>query len=207
MSKRVFTLGITGGIGSGKTSVSNFFSEFGASIIDTDVIAHDLCKPNGIAISSIRSQFGESFIQDDGAMNRSKMRELIFNDAQAKQQLESILHPLIRQQTELMVSKSTGLYAILVIPLLIESKQWIDRLDRILVIDCEEETQILRVMRRNSFEREQVLQIMAMQVSRHERLQYADDVINTENNFAHIRQQVAQLHAKYIHLCATMQIN
>jgi dephospho-CoA kinase len=207
MSKRGFTLGITGGIGSGKTSVSNFFAEFGASIIDTDVIAHELCKPNGMAMPLIKLNFGEDFIQADGAMNRSKMRELIFKDAQVKQQLESILHPLIRQQTELMATQSTGLYAILVIPLLIESKKWVNRLDRILVIDCKEETQIQRVMQRNGFNREQVLQIMATQVNRHERLQYADDLINTENDFATIRQQVEVLHKKYVDLCTTMQIN
>jgi dephospho-CoA kinase len=207
MNKRGFTLGITGGIGSGKTSVSNFFAEFGASIIDTDVIAHELCKPNGMAMPLIKSNFGEDFIQADGAMNRSKMRELIFKDAQVKQQLESILHPLIRQQTELMATQSTGLYAILVIPLLIESKKWVNRLDRILVIDCKEETQIQRVMQRNGFNREQVLQIMAAQVNRHERLQYADDLINTENDFATIRQQVEVLHKKYVDLCTTMQIN
>lgn len=207
MSKRIFTLGITGGIGSGKTSVSNFFAEFGVDIIDTDIIAHELCKPDGLAIPLISSHFGIEFIQDDGALNRSKMRELVFANSQAKQQLENILHPLIRQQTELMLSQSTGLYAILVIPLLIESKQWVERLDRILVIDCEEETQIKRVMQRNAFSREQVTKIMSTQVSRHERLQYADDVINAENDFAHIRHQVELLHSKYVDLFTTLQIN
>lgn len=200
MFVNLLSIGLTGGIGSGKTTVSDIFAKLGANIIDTDVIAHDICAPNGIAISEIKNQFGNSYIQSDGAMDRTKMRHLVFNDVQAKQQLEAILHPLIRQQTELAAQNSKGLYNIFVIPLLLESKQWLGKLDRILVIDCTEETQIVRVMKRNGFSREEVVSVMKNQVTRQERLKYADDLIHAEESIPHIRHQVEQLHQKYMKL-------
>lgn len=197
MLTKQFTLGLTGGIGSGKTTVASMFADLGVSIVDTDVIARDICEPNGIAIPFILESFGQDYILSSGAMDRNKMRELVFTNPEQRVKLENILHPLIRQETELALIKADGIYNIIVIPLLVESSYWRENLPRILVIDCEEEIQIERVMKRNLFSREQVLSIMANQATRKERLRYAHDVIQSNASLDHIRQQVALLHEKY----------
>ena len=198
MQDRKFSVGLSGGIGSGKTTVANMFAELGASIIDTDVIAHQLTQPGGAAISNIAKHFGAEFISTDGAMDRKKMRELVFSDAQTKKQLENILHPLIRQQCEIEAKNADGTYPIFVVPLLIESGDWRARVQRILVIDCDQETQIARVMQRNKFERYQVLRILATQVSREERLEHADDIINSMADLSQVHSEVEILHKKYL---------
>lgn len=198
MFGQILSIGLTGGIGSGKTTVSNIFSELGVNIIDTDVIAHQICAPNGMAITSLQEHFGESYIQADGALDRTKMRHLVFTNALAKQELEHILHPLIRQEAQVAAQNGNGTYNMFIIPLLLESKRWLNHLDKVLVVDCEEETQISRVMKRNQFSRQEVLNIMASQLTRQERLQYADHVIQSEESFAHIRGQVEKLHQYYI---------
>ncbi len=198
---RKFSIGLTGGIGSGKTTIADFFAELGASVIDTDAIAHRLTMPGGRAISAIQDAFGVNFIAANGAMDRQKMRELVFQDPIAKQSLESILHPLIRLECEEAAFAAQGPYLMFVIPLLIESGTWANRVDKILVVDCTEETQITRVMRRNQFNREQVLDIMRAQVTRGIRLKHADDVINSEQELVQVKQQVEALHQKYLKLC------
>lgn len=196
-----FSVGLTGGIGSGKTTVANFFAELGVTIIDTDIIAHNLTLPGGAAIPAIQNEFGDDFISEDGAMNRQKMREFVFANPAGRLRLEHILHPQIRTACEEAAGQAQGSYVMFVVPLLIESGTWAQRVTKIAVVDCEEETQISRVMQRNHFNREQVLAIMRAQATREQRLQYADDVINSEQNFSSLKQQVEQLHQKYLKLC------
>ncbi|MDP5007884.1 MAG: dephospho-CoA kinase [Glaciimonas sp.] len=200
-----FTIALTGGIGSGKTTVANLFADLGVTVIDTDVIAHQLTAADGKAMVAIRTTFGDTFIADNGAMDRAKMRELIFSDHSAKQRLEAILHPLIRTETESAAAHASGVYIMLVVPLLVESGNWRQRATRILVIDCEEQTQIQRVMKRSvqhhALNETQVRAIMATQASRQQRLAVADDVITNNINdvdTASLKLQVAQLHAFYV---------
>ncbi|MBY0574737.1 MAG: dephospho-CoA kinase [Undibacterium sp.] len=197
-----FSLGLTGGIGSGKTTVANYFAQLGAGIIDTDAIAHALTAPNGLAITAIRASFGNDFISESGAMDRQKMRDQVFSSASQKQLLESILHPLIRQECEAAASalREHHPYLIFVIPLLVESGFWVESLDQILVVDCEQATQIQRVMARNGLPQEQVSRIIASQVPRSERLAVADDVINSDRDLSQVRLEVEKLHEKYINL-------
>lgn len=193
-----FTIGLTGGIGSGKTTVANLFAELGAGLVDTDLIAHQLTQPGGVAIAAIKKEFGEDFILASGAMDRAKMRDLVFRDAEKKTRLEEILHPLIRAETEAAAERSKAPYTIFVVPLLVESGSWKHRVDRVLVIDCSETTQIERVIQRNGLAREQINAIMLVQASRDQRLQAADDVIRNEGDLSAIRTQVSCLHDKYL---------
>jgi dephospho-CoA kinase len=195
---RRFTVGLTGGIGSGKTTVANMFAERGAAVIDTDAIAHQLTAAGGAAIAPIAAGFGNAFIDASGAMDRAKMRAHVFSDARAKLRLESILHPLIRAETANAAELAEGLYLIFVVPLLIESGNWRQRIGRILVIDCDEQIQLRRVMQRNALNKSQVRAIMATQASRRQRLQAADDVIVNDSSPAALLPQVAQLHSQYV---------
>ena len=198
-----FSIGLTGGIGSGKTTVANLFGELGAAIIDTDAIAHQLSAPGGAAIAAIRATFGDDFITPEGAMDRARMRAHVFTDTSARKQLESILHPLIRSETAQAAAEARGDYLIFVVPLLVESQQWRKRISRILVVDCAEEVQISRVMQRNAMSRAQVEAIMAAQATRAERLAAADDVIENNLDTAVLLPQITALHAHYLSLAKT----
>lgn len=147
----MFKLGLTGGIGSGKTYVANLLAGWGASVIDTDQIAHALTAPEGLAIAPIRETFGADLIGPDGALDRARMRELVFATPAKRTALEGILHPLIAQEVFVQAQAATGLYAVFVVPLLVESGRWRDRIDRLCVVDCEETTQIERVRRVRGF--------------------------------------------------------
>jgi len=195
-----YAIGLTGGIGSGKTTIANLFQEYGISVIDTDAIAHQLSAPNGLAIPAIRQEFSDAAIAPDGAMDRNWMRELIFSDTGAKQKLERILHPLIRQECEKAAVLATSAYVIFVVPLLVESGNWRQRVNRIAVVDCLEQTQISRVMTRNNLSREQVLAIMRAQVSREQRLAAADDIIVNEGDLSAAKKQVYELHQQWMNL-------
>ncbi|WDZ96491.1 dephospho-CoA kinase [Herbaspirillum sp. WKF16] len=195
-----FTVGLTGGIGSGKTTVANLFGELGASLVDTDAIAHELTVPGGLAIDAIRERFGAGFIDASGAMDRARMRSHVFGNAGARHELEAILHPLIRSQTARAAEAATGAYIIFVVPLLVESGTWVGRTSRVLVVDCEEEVQIGRVMRRNGLQRHEVEAIMAAQASRFARLAVADDVIENNDGNAALPPLVQALHARYLAL-------
>jgi len=192
-----FTVGLTGGIGSGKTTVANLFAERGASIVDTDVIAHSLSAPGGLAIPAIRAQFGEDYINPDGSMNRARMRQRVFADPPARKILEGILHPLIRQEADKAMKESAGDYGIYVVPLLVGSSDWKQRVTRVLVVDCPEEIQVRRVMERNRMTEEQVRAIMATQASRQDRLNAADDVIVNDDGLAKVIPEVDRLHRFY----------
>jgi len=197
-----FSIGLTGGIGSGKSAVADMFAARGAAIIDTDVLAHRLTAPGGDAIEAIRAAFGDDFITADGAMDRARMRNHVFAAPDEKRRLEAILHPRIRAETERAAAELPGDYVMFVVPLLIESGAWRERVDRILVVDCPEELQVARVMRRSGLTEPQVRAIMAAQVSRATRLAAADDVIRNDADLAALVPQVEQLHARYLSLCS-----
>ena len=195
------TVGLTGGIGSGKSSISDLFAELGVDIIDTDVIAHELTSSGQPALKVIQDRFGPDVLDADGALDRKRMRELAFSDPAAREALQNILHPLIRDEVRTRLSRSQAPYAIVVVPLLVESRGY-SFADRVLVVDCEEEQQVERVMQRSGLAREQVRAIMATQVSRSERLAAADDVISNEGAISELRPQVKQLHERYLKLAA-----
>jgi dephospho-CoA kinase len=192
-----FSVGLTGGIGSGKTTVANMFEARGAAVVDTDQIAHQLTAPGGAAIPQIHAQFGEAFLTPEGAMDRTKVREYVFAEPAAKARLESILHPLIRIETERAAAQAQGLYLVFVVPLLVESGTWKQRASRVLVVDCPEELQVARVMSRSGLSESQVRAIMAAQVPRQVRLAAADDVIVNDGEPSAIAPQVERLHALY----------
>jgi dephospho-CoA kinase len=194
---------LTGGIGSGKTTVANMLETHGAAIIDTDLIAHQLTAPGGGAIPQIRAEFGEAFLTPDGAMDRARVREFVFAEPSAKARLESVLHPLIRIETERAARRAEGLYLLFVVPLLVESGSWKGRVSRVLVVDCPEEVQVQRVMRRSGLSESQVRAIMAAQVPRAVRLAAADDVILNDGDPSSLRPQVEQLHALYAKLAGS----
>lgn len=200
--ERRFSVGLTGGIGSGKTTVADMLAARGAAVIDTDQIAHRLTSPDGLAIPEIRAQFGEAFLTADGAMDRAKMREYVFKEPGAKARLESILHPLIRIETERKAEQAQGIYLLFVVPLLVESGNWRQRVMRVLVVDCSEQTQVRRVMSRSGLSESQVRAIMAAQVPRQQRLAAADDVIDNDGDALALVPQVDRLHALYASLAA-----
>ncbi|TKR57150.1 dephospho-CoA kinase [Allopusillimonas ginsengisoli] len=173
----MYKIGLTGGIGSGKSRVADLLAEWGAAIIDTDVIAHELTAPGGAAIASIRQHFGPDVIAATGALDRQAMRDLVFESPEARHQLEALLHPMIGAVTKQRVDAARGCYLVFVVPLLIESGHWRDRVDRICVVDCDTETQFKRVQARSGLTREAIARIINAQVPRETRLAAADDVI------------------------------
>lgn len=193
-----FSVGLTGGIGSGKSLVADLFAERGAAIVDTDLIAHQLTMPHGVAIAAIRDAFGADFLTPDGAMDRLKMRQLVFADGNARKRLEAILHPLIQSECERAAAMASGDYLMFVVPLLVESGRWQRRVTRVLVVDCPEALQIERVIRRNGMSAAQVRAIMATQASRSARLGAANDVVINDADVAALIPQVDRLHAAYL---------
>lgn len=193
-----YVVGLTGGIGSGKSAAADAFGKLGATVIDTDAIAHELTGPGGAAIPEIERQFGKAFIDAQGAMNRQRMRDLVFSDAEEKQRLESLLHPLIRAESARRVAAAAGPYAVLVVPLLVESPGYRERVNRVLVVDCPEPLQIARVMQRSNLPEAQVRRIIAAQIQRERRRAAADDVIDNSGTIAALQQQVLKLHEQYL---------
>lgn len=195
---RRLIVGLTGGIGSGKSTVAALFAEHGAGIIDTDAIAHRLTQAGGEAIAAIRAAFGNDYLTADGALDRAKMRALIFSDAAAKQRLEHILHPLIFEQARAQLSQLQDQpYILVVVPLLPESRTFRQLVQRVLVVDCDENTQIARVIGRSRMSEAEVRAIIARQTPRAERLQLADDVIRNDAGLDNLAVQVAALHERY----------
>jgi len=198
-----YIVGLTGGIGSGKSAAAQIFEALGATVVDTDAIAHALTVPGGAAIDPIRTAFGAEYLTAEGALDRARMRALVFADAAKKQQLEAILHPMIRARTSELVQAARSPYVILMVPLLIESGDYRRRCQRILVVDCPEEAQLERVAARSGLAAAQVRAIMANQVSRAARLAAADDVIDNSQGLPQLRPQVEALHARYLRLAAS----
>ena len=198
----MFKLGLTGGIGSGKTYVANLLAGWGASVIDTDQIAHALTAPEGLAIAPIRAAFGSDVIGPEGALDRARMRELVFSNPTERVTLEGILHPLIAQEVLVQAKAATGLYAVFVVPLLVESGRWRDRIDRLCVVDCDEATQIARVQARSGIPIDTIRRILDAQASREQRLAVADDIIiNSASTTAQeLEKQVLVLHEGWCNL-------
>jgi len=193
-----FVVGLTGGIGSGKSAAADEFARLGASVVDADAIAHELTRPNGAAITAIRRAFGDEAIAADGSMDRKRVREIVFADLAAKARLEGILHPLIRAESGRRLEAARGPYAVLVVPLLIESGDYRKRVHRVAVVDCSEEQQVARVGARSGLSPDEVRRIIGTQASREERRAAADDVIDNSGTLAALHQQIAALHARYI---------
>ncbi|NYT64566.1 dephospho-CoA kinase [Alcaligenaceae bacterium] len=189
-------IGLTGGIGSGKSLVADFFAQWGAAVIDTDLIAHQLTQPGGAAMPSIRQAFGDVVISPDGALNRAAMRELVFADSAQRTRLEAIIHPLIASETERQAASAAGCYQVFVVPLLVESGRWRSKVDRICVVDCEPETQIARVQSRSGLTPEVIGRIMSAQATRAARLAVADDVVDNGASvtFSQLKQRALELH-------------
>ena len=196
----MFSIGLTGGIGSGKTTVADMFAARGVPVIDTDLIAHQITAPGGIAMPLIEGTFGPEYVAADGSLDRAKMRARVFSDNTAKAQLESITHPLIRAESERQRNAAQGAYHIVVVPLLIEAGERASKVERILVVDCPKDTQIERVIRRNGFTRDQVLAIIARQATREARLAAADDVVVNDSaaTLETLQREVDALHARYL---------
>jgi len=195
-----YVVGLTGGIGSGKSAAADEFARLGATVVDTDAIAHELTRAGGAAIAEVRRAFGDRCIAADGAMDREKVRALVFGDPAAKKQLEAILHPLIRAESERRIAAAAGPYVVHVVPLLVESGDFRRRVQRVLVVDCPETIQVERVQSRSKLAAEQVRAIIASQAPRAARLAAADDVIDNSGTIAALRKQVAELHARYLGL-------
>ena len=195
-----FVVGLTGGIGSGKSSVADLFSAHGVVVVDTDAIAHELTGAHGAAMPEIAAQFGNSVVGSDGQLNRVVMRQLVFSDPSAKNRLESILHPLIRRESEQRCQSAKSPYMLLVVPLLIETGVYRQRVNRILVVDCAETTQVSRVMARSGLDAAEVRAIMDTQASRAVRRAAADDVVVNETDLASLSAQVNDLHQRYLEM-------
>ena len=201
LKMRLPLIGLTGGIGSGKTAVSDLLAQFGAGVIDTDLIAHHITAPGGCAIPPIKTYFGDEFIDSNGALDRSKMRSLVFQNLEAKKALEAITHPLIKQQTIKLAKQlaEDGFpYLVFVVPLLVESEIWKGQIDHLVVVDCPEELQIERVMQRSNLSRAEVMAILKAQATRQERLAVADTVIENQGQLAELQKAVEQLHQKIL---------
>lgn len=195
-----FVVGLTGGIGCGKSSASQFFSDLGIDVIDTDIIARQLTQPNGSAISLIQNTFGSSVITADGALDRNKMRDLVFANSELRHKLEQILHPLILKEVIRRIKQCQAPYVIVVIPLLFETNDYNHLIRHILVIDCDEQQQLLRTMERSNLSEQKVRSIMATQVTRETRIQKADDVILNNQDIEYLKAQILLLHHKYLAL-------
>lgn len=173
----MYKVGLTGGIGSGKSRVADMLASWGAAVIDTDVIAHELTAPGGAAIEPIRRAFGPDVIAESGALDRQAMREVVFQSPEARRRLEDILHPMIRAETQSRAGVARGPYVVFVVPLLVESGSWKESLDRICVVDCDRETQVERVRARSGLTEEVIARIMSAQASREERNAAAHDIV------------------------------
>lgn len=194
------TVGLTGGIGCGKSSAAKIFTELSVDVVDTDQIAHELTCPNGKAITAIRDQFGDNFITHEGALDRNKMRRLIFVDNIKRAKLEALLHPLILEETARRIQQSRLPYVVVAIPLLFETGDYDSMIQRILVIDCDEQLQIIRTMARSKLSAKEVKDIMATQVSRQHRLENSDDIVVNNQGVDYLKEQIARLHHNYLAL-------
>ena len=199
---RPLRIGLTGGIASGKSTVADLFSEHGVPIIDTDVIARELVRPGEPALNEIRIAFGDDVFDAQGRLDRKSMRKVVFLDPARRVKLEAILHPEIRDAVVAQSKKTDGPYQIIVVPLLVRSpiQQF---MDRVLVVDCDEDNQLKRLLARDAENEEQARRIFAAQASRQDRLELADDVITNDGELGETRSQVDALHNKYLRLAGS----
>jgi dephospho-CoA kinase len=200
-----YIVGLTGGIGSGKSTVAELFAAQGVPVVDTDAIAHALTTASGAGMAPIGAAFGPTVLTADGALDRAAMRRLVFADPEARRRLEAILHPLIRAESARQCAAAVGPYVLLVVPLLVESGDYARRCQRLLVVDCREETQLARVMARSALSEGEARAIMASQASRTERLAAAADVIDNDGPASDLPPQIARLHQAYCQAVANVQ--
>jgi dephospho-CoA kinase len=195
----MLVIGLTGGIGSGKSTVARLFTQHGVAVLDTDQVARQVVAPGAPALAEIRDSFGAEVLTANGELDRRAMRERVFRDPQAREKLEAITHPRIRDQVRQWLAQQNGDYCIVIIPLLLE-KGWTELIDRILVVDVPEALQLERTIQRDGMNRDQVEAIMATQVSRQTRLDAADDIIHNDGDITALRARVDALHEKYLGL-------
>jgi len=194
-------VGLTGGIGSGKSTAARFFVELGADLVDTDIIAHQLTGKGGAAMPALIEAFGAEIAAADGSLARSEMRRRAFTDPEQKKRLESILHPMIRAEAEKAIAASAAPYLLCAIPLLVESGgRSAYALNRVLLVDCPEALQCERVMARGNLSREEAWRIIQSQASRAERIRAADDILDNSGDESSLRESVHILHERYLHL-------
>ncbi|MGU3524455.1 dephospho-CoA kinase [Enterobacteriaceae bacterium C23F] len=194
-----YTVALTGGIGSGKSTVANAFADLGTHVIDADIIARQVVEPGSTALQAIVTRYGAEMLLADGSLNRRQLRERIFTHADEKAWLNALLHPLIQQETQRQMQQATSPYVLWVVPLLVENKLW-QKADRVLVVDVSEETQLKRTMQRDHVSEDHAKQILAAQATREQRLAVADDVIDNNGAPDAIALDVARLHARYLKL-------
>lgn len=199
MANRVFRVGLTGGIASGKSTVAKFFAALGVPIIDTDQVAREVVEPGQPPLERLVERFGRTILTPDGHLDRPKLREIVFSDPKARADLEALTHPAIGTAVEAWSAAAGGPYQILILPLLVE-KNLASHLDRVLVVDCNEELQILRLQARDGSTVEQARAILNAQTSRAARLKSAHDVIQNEGDLSAVRDQVSALHTRYLEL-------
>ncbi|MDR3427151.1 dephospho-CoA kinase [Silvimonas sp.] len=198
----MLVIGLTGGAGSGKSTVADLFAEHGAGIVDTDVIAHQLSRPPSAALDEIRTVFGDKFIAQDGSMDRPRMRELVLSDVSARGRLEAVFHPRILQlaKEQLQTLTATHHYALVVVPLLFESGRFLPLVSRTVTVDCTVERQRTRLAQRAGLTTQAIDQLLAAQFSREQRLALADEVIRNDGSHEELADQVATLHRTFIKL-------
>ena len=200
-NSRVFRVGLTGGIASGKSTVAKFFAALGVPIIDTDQVAREVVEPGRPPLERLVERFGRAILTTDGHLDRPKLREIVFSDPKARADLEALTHPAIGTAVEAWSAAAGGPYQILILPLLVE-KNLASQLDRVLVVDCDEELQIRRLQARDGSTMEQARAILNAQTSRAARLKAAHDVIHNDGDLSAVRDQVSALHARYLELSA-----
>jgi dephospho-CoA kinase len=199
-SPQSLRIGLTGGIGSGKSTVAGLLADLGALVVDTDAIARRLTQPGGDAMAAIAAEFGAAFVDADGALDRARMRERVFAEPDARRRLEAILHPLIRSETARQASLATGSVVVFDVPLLVESGRWREQVDRVVVVDCSEETQIARVMARSGWTADAVRKVIGQQSDRGERRACADAVVH--NDGLSLEKLTAEIRALWEGWCA-----
>ncbi|MET0104785.1 MAG: dephospho-CoA kinase [Sedimenticola sp.] len=195
----MFTVGLTGGIGSGKSVVTRRFADLGVPVIDADLVAREVVEPGQPALAEITARFGSQLLDDEGKLRRKALREIVFNDNKAREDLEAILHPRIRQRMQQKLESLSAPYTILAIPLLVETAQQ-DRVDRVLVVDCTVDEQIRRVSQRDGITSEQARAILDTQATREQRLSVANDIIDNSGTIEELDASVRALHRQYLAL-------
>jgi dephospho-CoA kinase len=198
----MYVIALTGGIGSGKSTAANFFAALGVPVTDVDEISHQLTAANQPILNDIKTSFGSQYITPEGALNRAAMRDLVFNDAAARTKLNAILHPAIYDEAlKQLQSHQDAPYQILAIPLLFESPRYAPHVNRILLIDCDEDTQIERVKKRNQLSTSEIKKIIRTQTPRKKQLLLAHDVIKNNENVENLREKILEIHQKYLNTC------
>lgn len=193
---------VTGGIGSGKTEVCKYFSALGVPVVDLDQIAHEMSMPGSAAMQAVRTTFGDEMFEIDGRLNRAKLRELVFAEPDALEQLNQIMHPAIRAEAVQQIAEySAQAYVVLAIPLLVESREDWQMIDHVLVVDCDEQTQLARIVQRSQLSETMAQAMIAAQSSREERLSIADSVIVNEQTLDNLQEKVLEFHKNFSKTC------